>query len=77
MLSFFVLFAKQRQQWLIDIFWNNFLSAFTVRQTSDLADMRCAAIRGLPVILGDDPTEFFTACSVSIIFPGISNLNVL
>ncbi|KAL1273015.1 hypothetical protein QQF64_028877 [Cirrhinus molitorella] len=29
---------------------------------SDLADMRCAAIRGLPVILGDDPTEFFTAC---------------
>ncbi|KAL1246905.1 hypothetical protein QQF64_034741 [Cirrhinus molitorella] len=24
--------------------------------------MRCVAIRGLPVLLGDDPTKFFKAC---------------
>ncbi|KAI2664117.1 Teneurin-4 [Labeo rohita] len=33
--------------------------------TSDLTDMRCVAIRGLPVLLGDDPTEFFRACFAS------------
>ncbi|GAA6102853.1 uncharacterized protein LOC122139691 [Tachysurus ichikawai] len=32
---------------------------------ADVADMRCAVIRGLPVILGDDPTEFFKACFAS------------
>ncbi|GAA6077970.1 uncharacterized protein LOC113645414 isoform X1, partial [Tachysurus ichikawai] len=31
-------------------------------KTSDIADMRCVAMRGLPVLLGDDQTEFFKAC---------------
>ncbi|XP_056102188.1 uncharacterized protein LOC130100539 isoform X1 [Rhinichthys klamathensis goyatoka] len=34
-------------------------------KTSDLVDMRCVAMRGLPVLLGDDPTEFFKACFAS------------
>ncbi|KAL1266761.1 hypothetical protein QQF64_002436 [Cirrhinus molitorella] len=33
--------------------------------TSDLTDMQCVAIRGSPVLLGDDPTEFFKACFAS------------
>uniref|UniRef100_A0A9J8CQU1 Uncharacterized protein n=2 Tax=Cyprinus carpio carpio TaxID=630221 RepID=A0A9J8CQU1_CYPCA len=34
-------------------------------KTSDIADMRCVAMRGLPVLLGDDQTEFFKACFAS------------
>ncbi|GAA6088006.1 uncharacterized protein LOC553308 [Tachysurus ichikawai] len=41
--------------------------SYLLKQTmiSDVADMRCAVIRGLPVILGDDPTKFFKACFAS------------
>lgn len=34
-------------------------------KASDLSDMRCVVIRGLPVLLGDDPTEFFKSCFAS------------
>ncbi|ROL45333.1 hypothetical protein DPX16_23761 [Anabarilius grahami] len=34
-------------------------------KTSDLVDMRFVAMRGLPVLIGDDPTEFFKACFAS------------
>ncbi|KAL6488716.1 hypothetical protein MHYP_G00024570 [Metynnis hypsauchen] len=31
-------------------------------QTSDIADMRCLVLRGLAVLLDDDPSEFFKDC---------------
>ncbi|KAK2908905.1 hypothetical protein QQF64_001095 [Cirrhinus molitorella] len=40
-------------------------SQATTPQTSDLTDMQCVAIRGSPVLLGDDPTEFLKACFAS------------
>ncbi|CAL8303755.1 unnamed protein product [Arctogadus glacialis] len=35
-----------------------------MRQTkaSDVTEVRCLVLRGLPVILGDDPSSFFKAC---------------
>ena len=38
----------------------------TTLQATDIVDMRRVAMRGLPVLLGDDPTEFFKAGFVSI-----------
>ncbi|CAL8271216.1 unnamed protein product [Arctogadus glacialis] len=37
-----------------------------MRQTkaSDVTEVRCLVLRGLPVILGDDPSSFFKACFV-------------
>ncbi|KAL2098315.1 hypothetical protein ACEWY4_007522 [Coilia grayii] len=32
------------------------------RQSSEPTDIRSLCLRGLPVILGDDPSEFFKAC---------------
>ncbi|KAL6467783.1 hypothetical protein MHYP_G00234600 [Metynnis hypsauchen] len=31
-------------------------------QTSDIADIRCLVLRGLAVLLDDDPSEFFKDC---------------
>ncbi|XP_060763104.1 uncharacterized protein LOC132872344 isoform X2 [Neoarius graeffei] len=41
------------------------LLAALLRQTksSEPTDIRCLCLRGLPVILGDDPSGFFKACS--------------
>ncbi|GLD71418.1 sterile alpha motif domain-containing protein 3-like protein, partial [Lates japonicus] len=31
--------------------------------TTEPTDIRCLCLRGLPVILGDDPSAFFKTCS--------------
>ena len=36
-----------------------------ISQTTEPTDIRCLCLRGLPVVLGDDPSAFFKTCSVS------------
>jgi len=40
-------------------------SAPSIYQASDVTEVRCLVLRGLPVLLGDDPSTFFKACFVS------------
>ncbi|KAJ8409952.1 hypothetical protein AAFF_G00209930 [Aldrovandia affinis] len=38
------------------------LSTPSIHQAFDQTDIRCLVLRGLPVIFGDDPSDFFKAC---------------
>lgn len=41
------------------------LSAPSIHQASDVIEVRCLVLWGLPVILSDDPSTFYKACFVS------------